>query len=452
MKTSPHTISRRRFITATALAGAAVSLQPRRSFAAATGAPQKIRLGLIGCGGRGCGAAGDALLADPATELVAIADLFQDRLDSFEENLPDRLQRRLRENGASASAADIGEMIRKRVHIPRDRRFVGWDAYQHLCSVDEVDVVLMAAPPVFRPLHLEAALAAGKHVFMEKPVCVDPVGARKMLELADLADARKLCVVAGTQRRHQASYIEGINRLRDGQIGEIVGAQCYWMMGGYVGANLKATEIDVGEIIYQIRNWPLFVWTSGDHIVEQHVHNIDIVLWALGRLPVGCMAEGGRGVDLPMPAYGNRFSHFAAEFDFGDNLVAASYCRQERGTIWRVGERIVGTKGALIFEGRKAAIAGENPWQFEGDELSPYVQEHKDLIAAIRSGEHINETRTVTESCVAAMLGRESAYTGRTIKYDWLLHRSAKDLTPDTWAAGPHAIDPLPIPGKTPLV
>jgi myo-inositol 2-dehydrogenase/D-chiro-inositol 1-dehydrogenase len=335
--------------------------------------------------------------------------------------------------------------------VSAERRFSGWDAYEKVCALVDVDVVLMAPPPVFRPRHLEAALRHGKHVFMEKPVCVDPVGARKMFELAGVADEKKLSVVAGTQRRHQSDYIEGMKRLHDGQIGEIVAAQCYWLESQYIGARLRAKELPPEEMAYQVRNWLVFVWGCGDHIVEQHVHNLDVALWALGRTPEQCVAQGGRGVDLPMPAYGNRFSHFAAEYDFGDGLRLASYCRQEPGTFSRVSESIVGTKGVLNFSGRNTHITGEKPWKFEGTVVDPYVQEHIDLYASIRAGTPLNEIRAVTTSTAVAILGRESAYTGRAIKYDWLLERSQQDLTPSTWAFGPKPIAPLPIPGKTEL-
>lgn len=440
-------ISRRHFITTTSVAAAAAAVLPRRAYASLN-KPDKVRLGLIGSGGRGVGAVADALLADPATELVAVADAFADQYAGLDERLTKALASR---QDADISQSQAVEMVKKRATVPGAARFSGFDGYQKLCAMDTVDVVIMAAPPVFRPLHLEAALAAGKHVFMEKPVCVDPIGVRKMLELAKVADAKKLSVVAGTQRRHQAKYVEAIKRVQDGQIGEILGAQCYWLAGYYVGSNLKRTDLAVEEMEYQVRNWLTFIWTSGDHIVEQHMHNIDVVLWALGKPPTQCVALGGRGVDLPMPAYGNRFSHFAAEFDF-DGLQVASYCRQEPGAYDRVSERIVGTKGVLDFGRRRAEITGEKPWTSAENETNPYVQEHVDLIASIRAGKPLNEIPDVTHSTAAAMLARESAYTGRSLKYDWLLNKSQLNLTPDSWTWGPKPIAPMPIPGKTELV
>ncbi|MBE2214041.1 MAG: Gfo/Idh/MocA family oxidoreductase [Opitutaceae bacterium] len=440
-------LNRRQFLATTTVAAAAAAVLPRRAYASLN-QPDKLRLGLIGCGGRGVGAVADALLADAHTELVAVADVFADQFKDLEVRLAKSLSGR--QLGAVAESV-AGEMVKTRAAVPADRRFSGFDAYTRLCALDTVDVVLMAAPPVFRPLHLEAALAAGKHVFMEKPVCVDPVGVRKMLELAAVADAKKLSVVAGTQRRHEARYLEGLSRVRDGQIGEIVGAQCFWLSGHYVGANLKRTELPVDEMEYQLRNWLTFIWTSGDHIVEQHMHNIDVILWALGKTPTQCVALGGRGVDLPVPAYGNRFSHFAAEFDFG-GLIVSSYCRQEPGTYDRVAERIIGTKGVLNFGTRRAEITGEKPWTAPDIAPNPYVQEHADLVASIRAGRPLNEIRAVTESTAAAMLARESAYTGRALKFDWLLAKSQLNHTPQTWAWGPKPIAPMPVPGKTELV
>jgi myo-inositol 2-dehydrogenase / D-chiro-inositol 1-dehydrogenase len=443
-------ITRRQFVAGSAALGAATLLS-KRTFAAAA-KPEKLRLGLIGCGGRGYGAVADALLADPQVELVAIADLFPDRIALLDDMVARELNQRSSRMSNSLSKDDVGRMVTERANVPAERRFSGWDAYEKVCALDDVDVVLMAPPPVFRPLHLEAALRHGKHVFMEKPVCVDPVGARKMLELAKVADEKKLSVVAGTQRRHQADYLEGMKRLHDGQIGDIVAAQCYWLEDSYIGSNLRAKELAPEEIAYQVRNWLVFGWACGDHIVEQHVHNIDVILWALGRTPQQCVAQGGRGVDFPMPAYGNRFSHFASEFDFGNNVRVASYCRQEPGTFRRVSESIVGTKGVLNFVGRNTHITGEKPWTYEGNATDPYVQEHIDLYASIRNGTPLNEIRAVTTSTAVAILARESAYTGRAIKYDWLLERSQQDLTPATWAFGPKPITPLPVPGKTALV
>ena len=440
-------LNRRQFITTASVAAAAAAAMPRRSYASLS-RPDKLRLGLVGCGGRGVGAVADALLADPATELVAIADVFADPFENLEARLVRSISGR---PDATLSASAAGELVKARATVPQERRFSGFEAYASVCSLDTVDVVLMAAPPVFRPLHLEAALAAGKHVFMEKPVCVDPVGVRKMLELAGVADAKKLSVVAGTQRRHEARYVEGMKRLQDGQIGEIVGAQCYWLEDKYIGANLKHTDIPPEEMEYQLRNWLTFIWSSGDHIVEQHMHNIDIVLWALDRTPTQCVALGGRGVDLPMPAYGNRFSHFAAEFDF-DGVSVSSFCRQEQGTHQRVSERIIGTKGVLDFSRRRAQITGETPWISAEVQPNPYVQEHVDLIASIRGGKPLNEIRTVTHSTAAAMLARECAYTGRMLKFDWLVNKSQLNHTPAEWAWGPKPIDPLPVPGKTQVV
>jgi len=436
-------INRRQFLTTASVVAAAAAAAPRRAYASLN-QPDRLRLGLIGCGGRGIGAVADALIADPHTELVAVADVFADQWQDLEGRLARALVRR--QVGAVSEAA-AGEMVKTRAAVPPDRRFAGFDGYARLCALDTVDIVLMAAPPVFRPMHLEAALAAGHHVFMEKPVCVDPVGVRKMLELAAVADAKKLSVVAGTQRRHQTRYVEAIRRVQDGQIGEIVGAQCFWLEDQYIGAHLKRTDLAPEEMEYQLRNWLTFIWSSGDHVVEQHMHNIDVVLWALGGTPSQCVALGGRGVDLPMPAYGNRFTHFSGEFDIG-GVPVASYCRQEPGTYDRVAERIVGTKGVLNFGRTRAVITGEKPWQSAEVEGDPYVQEHVDLIASIRAGRPLNEIPAVTASTATAMLVRESAYTGRALKYDWLVNRSQQNLTPATWAWGPKPIAPLPIPGK----
>jgi myo-inositol 2-dehydrogenase / D-chiro-inositol 1-dehydrogenase len=442
-------LGRRTFLlSSTALAATALLTRPAFGI---TPGKDRLRLGLIGCGGRGLGAVCDALLADLDVELVAVADLFPETLETYATELVKQFTSPWR--GEVMQEAQALEVVAKRAQVPTHRRFSGWEAYRELCELADVDIVLLAAPPVFRPLHLEAALANGKHVFMEKPVCVDPVGGRKLLELAAVADAKKLCVVAGTQRRHQAEYLEGIQRIHDGQIGDIVSAQCYWLMEGYVGANLRHPEIAPDQLEYQIRNWFCFVWASGDHIVEQHVHNIDVINWALqGRAPESCTAIGGRGVTLPMPAYGNRYSHFAADFDYGNGLHVASYCRQEPQTSGKVTERIVGTKGVIEFKGKQTEITGERPWRFAGEANNPYVQEHVNLIRAVRSGTHINETRAVTSSTMLAVLARESAYTGHTLRHDWLWKASKLNLAPETWAWGVKPIAPLPVPGVYSIV
>jgi len=416
-------LTRRDFIKTTAAASLAAAIPGNLGlFAQGSDA---IRVGVIGCGGRGTGAAIDCLNSSPGVEIVALGDLVPDRVES--------------------SFKQLMEKFPSRVRVPANRRFTGFDNYQKVCAVPEVNLIVTAAPPGFRPIHLKASIDAGKHVFMEKPVAVDPVGVRSVIASSEAAAKKGLAIVAGTQRRHQKKYLELMRRIKDGQIGDIVGAQCYWNQGDLW---VKLREPGMSEIEWQCRNWLYFSWTSGDHIVEQHVHNIDVVNWALGTLPKNIVAMGGREV-RKAPEYGNIFDHFAVEFEYGNGVRVASYCRQTDGCAERVEERIVGTKGVAFGYGE---IKGEKPWKFEGDEANPYVVEHADLIASIRAGKPLNEGRRIAESTMCAIAGRMSAYTGRAISWDWVMNASKLDLSPAKYEFGPNPVDPVAVPGKTPLI
>jgi predicted dehydrogenase len=416
-------LTRRDFIKTAAAASFATAIPGNLGlFAAGSDA---LRIGVIGCGGRGTGAAIDCLNGASGVEVVALGDLVPDRIES--------------------SYKKLKEAFPGRVNVPAERRFTGFDNHLKVCAVPEVNLIVTAAPPGFRPLHFKAAVEAGKHVFMEKPVAVDPVGVRSVIASSDLALRKGLGVVAGTQRRHQKRYLELLRRIKDGQIGEIVGAQCYWNMGDLW---VKLRDAGMSEIEWQCRNWLYFSWTSGDHIVEQHVHNIDVVNWAIGALPKNIVAMGGRQVRTA-PEYGNIFDHFAVEYEYPNGVRVASYCRQTKGAAERVEERIVGTKGVAFGYGE---IKGEKPWKFEGEETNPYVQEHTDLVASIRSGKPLNERRQIAESTMCAVIGRMSAYTGRAISWDWAMNSSKLDLSPAKYEFGPNPVDPVAVPGTTPLV
>jgi predicted dehydrogenase len=417
------TITRREFIKTTAAASLAAAM-PRLPEAYAAGS-DTIRVGVVGCGGRGTGAAIDCLNAAPGVEVVAMYDLFMDRIDS--------------------SLKAIKEKHADKVKVTPERMFTGFDGFKKLSALPEVNLVIMASPPGFRPMQLKAAIEGGKNVFMEKPVGVDPVGIRSVLASSDLATQKGLAIVAGTQRRHQARYLEIMKRIHEGAIGELVGGQCYWNQGDLW---VKPREPGMSEMEWQCRNWLYFTWLSGDHIVEQHVHNIDVVNWAFQALPVKVMGMGGRQARTG-PEFGNIFDHFAVEYEYPNGVRVMSMCRQTKGAADRVEERLVGTKGVAFGYGE---IKGAAPWKFEGEEPNPYVQEHADLIAAIRSGKAINEGRRVAESTMCAIIGRMSAYTGRAINWDWAMDSSLLDLTPKNFDFGPNPVDPVAIPGFTPLV
>ena len=384
----------------------------------------EIRVGLIGCGGRGSGAADNCANAADGVKIVAMADLFRDRLESSRSHL-----------------MSLGD----RIDVPDERCFVGFDAYEKLLACD-VDLVMLATPPGFRPAHFEAAIEAGKHVFMEKPVATDAPGIRKVLAATRKAKEKNLAVVAGTQRRHQKGYIETMERIHDGAIGELVGAQVYWNQGGLwvVPKGPEMTDME-----WQCRNWLYFTWASGDHIVEQHIHNIDVMNWAVGGPPKKALAMGGRQVRTG-EQYGNIFDHFAVEFEFEGGVRALSECRQIDDCWNRVSEKIIGTEGTANPSG-SITSSKNGDWRAGGGGRNAYVQEHADLIESIRRNEVLNEGETVAMSTMTAIMGRMSAYTGKEVTLEFAL-QSQESLLPEKWDFGPLATPLVAIPGKTPLI
>jgi predicted dehydrogenase len=306
--------------------------------------------------------------------------------------------------------------------------------------------VILATSPHFRPIHFAAAVEAGKHVFMEKPVAVDPAGVRKVIEAGALADTKKLSVVSGTQRRHEASYLAAMERIRAGDIGDTVSARCYWNQGGLWVHNRKP---EYSDIEWQCRNWLYFCWLSGDHICEQHIHNLDVVNWAMDATPVRCLGLGGRQVRTG-EEYGNIFDHFAIEYEYPGGRTMTSMCRQIEGTPGRCEEAVVGTKGSITMRPGSAEV--KNGWKFAGKNGNPYVREHVDLLASVRGeGAHLNEAKRVAESTLTAIMGRMSCYTGQEVTWDQAMN-SALDLSPKAYVFGDHPVSPVPVPGKTKLV
>jgi predicted dehydrogenase len=426
MSPSPrNTITRRSFVESAAAVTTGLAL-PRGLAAAAR--PDPIRVGVVGCGGRGTGAAVDCLRSSDGVTLVAMGDLFPDRLAESRAEL------------AKTAAED--PRVAAGLQVTDARAFAGFDAYQRVIAAD-VDLVILATPPAFRPTHLAAAIAAGKHVFMEKPVAVDPAGVRSVIASADAARAQHLAIVAGTQRRHHAGYRAVIERVHGGAIGDVTGGQVYWNQGGLWHKPRQATWSDTE---WQLRNWLYFTWLSGDHIVEQHIHNLDVANWVLGAHPVKAVGVGGRQWRTDA-AFGHIYDHFAVEFEYPSGARVLSMCRQIDGTAPFVGERFQGTRGATDA---RATIDGAAPWKFEGQAPNPYVQEHTDLIASIRAGTPVNEGRQVAESTLTAIMGREAVYTGQVIVWDDLL-AAAQDLMPPALAFGPLAVPPVAMPGRTKL-
>ena len=390
---------------------------------------QRLKVGVIGCGGRGTGAAINALEASPDTEITALADVFEDRL-----------------RGCRGHLESMGKGYGDRINIDDSRCFIGFDSYKQLVA-SGVDMVILATPPHFRPMHLAEAVAHGKHVFMEKPVAVDPAGIRSVLASAETARRKNLAIVAGTQRRHETSYLEAMKRIHDGALGRIVAATCYWNQGGLW---MNPRESQWSDMEWQLRNWLYFTWLSGDHIVEQHVHNLDVINWALGSPPVKAMGMGGRQVRTD-PAYGHVFDHFAVEYEYPGGEIVTSMCRQIDGCASRVEEVIHGCDGIAKLSPARGVIEGAHAWHFAGENNNPYVQEHIDLIRSIQSGQPLNEAKQVAESTLTAIMGRMSAYTGKEISWDQALN-SQLDLSPSAYAMTEMPAGEVAVPGRTPLV
>ena len=394
--------------------------------------PDPIRAGLIGCGGRGTGAAENYLMAAPNVSLVALADLYRDRLDKCKANLsdPDR-------EGGPLKGYEVTE----------DRCFVGFDAYKQLLD-SGVDLVLLATPPGFRPIHFEYAVKAGKHVFAEKPVAVDPVGVRKFIEVGELAKKKGLAVAAGTQRHHSVPFIEAVKRVHEGQIGEILAARCYYNTGFLWERERKP---GMSDMEWQTRNWYYFNWLSGDHIVEQHIHNLDNVNWVLDSLPVRCLGIGGRQVRTA-PLYGNIYDHFTIDYEYPGGIHMMSMCRQMGNTDMKICVEIVGTRGnAIMYQDIRLWQTGQNPWRYRGSRTGSVVighqQEHTDMIESIRSGNPLNHARRIAESTLTAIMGRESAYSGNVVEWDEIM-ASQQDLVPRKFEFGPLPVRPVPMPGQ----
>ena len=420
----PSNLSRRDFVKVSAVStgAAALSSVGTQRVMGATSGSDRIRVGVVGCGGRGTGAAQNCLDSAPGVEIVALGDLFSAQVDGA--------QRKLK--------------------LQKVQKFSGFDAYQKVLASD-IDLVILAAPPGFRPVHFEAAVAAGKHIFMEKPIAVDPVGCRAVIATAKLAKQKNLAVVAGTQRRHQPSYIEMMKRIHGGDIGELVGGQCYWN-GESIWFRAKTDPktpwlAKVSDFEWQCWNWYHWDWLSGDQIVEQHIHNLDVINWAFGGPPAKFYGLGGRQNRGDIP--GNIWDHFAVELEYPNGARVTSMCRHTPKSSTRISERVVGTRGTSDCT---SWLKGDKAYTYTGPTPNPYVQEHTDLIASIRKAQPLNEGEQVAISTLTAIGGRISAYTGREISWNWLMNGSKLDIFPKECKPGPGIFPAVPIPGKTELV
>lgn len=421
-------LSRRNFIKASGALGAATLLSgTERMFAAGS---DKIRVGLIGCGGRGTYDTTNCLKSAENVELVAMGDLFKDRV-----------------NGAMQA---LKENLGQKVKVTADSCFVGWDAYKKVIACD-VDLVILTEAPHFRSEHLKAAIEAGKHVFMEKPVAVDPVGVRSVIESSALADQKKLTILAGTQMRRIAHLVAIMERIHNGDLGKILSGQCVRIGGGMLDWGARKRQPSWSDMEWQIRRWLFLTWLSGDFICEMHVHNLDIVNWALNAHPVQCIGMGGRQVRTA-PEYGDSYDHFAVEYEYPNGVRIEYMGAQIDGTTDRCDQRLVGTKGSAYMDFANAIIEGEKPFKYEGPSPDPCIRQHADQIAAIRQSKPLNEGKRIAESTLTTIMGRMSAYTGRALKWDWVMNASKLDLRPPKYEFGDLPMPPVAVPGKTPLI
>ena len=431
-------LTRRDFLTKTA-GGTAALMLLGKGFVHAAGS-DTIRVGLIGCGGRGTWAGiVDCAQAAPGVELRAIADLFQDHMDQA----PELIKGNLREKGLLVD--DIYKVKSK-------HKFVGFDAYKKVFEAD-IDMVILATPPNFRPLHLRAAVDAGLHVFIEKPVAVDPAGVRSIIDTSALAAEKGLTLVAGTQWRRLESARRTIARIHDGALGEILGGQCVRLGGGLTKWRPDEMERkpEWSDMEYYLRRWVFWDWLSGDFITEQHVHNLDVMNWALGSHPLQCQGIGGRQVRTG-PGFGNVYDHFAVEYLY-PNEVRIEYLGAQIDKIAsRNDQRIQGSKGAAYIDAGNGIITGEFPYQFDGEQANPSVRQYAEMIESIRNGGAINEGRRVAESTMTGILGRMSAYTGRAITWDWAMNASELDLSPPMMDFTDMTPRPVAMPGVTELL
>jgi myo-inositol 2-dehydrogenase/D-chiro-inositol 1-dehydrogenase len=408
--------SRRDFVKQTSLAAGGILAIPILSKANYfSGASDVIKIAIVGCGGRGTGAAVQALSTKQNVQLVAMADAFRDRLDTSYKNIGEALK----ENG-----------LEKKLQVKEENKFVGFDAYKQ--AIPLADVVILATPPGFRPIHFEEAIRLNKHVFMEKPVATDPAGIQKVLQVAEDAKKKKLNVVVGLQRRYQTSYRELMKRIKDGAIGDITAAQAYWNSEG-VWVNPRKPGMT--EMEYQMRNWYYFVWLCGDHITEQHIHNIDVINWALDSYPVSAQGMGGREVRKGKD-YGEIFDHHYVEFQYGDGTLLNSQCRHIKGTMSKVDELLVGTKGKVFFDdARITDLKGKVLYQFDKKtENQPYQAEHDELFAAIANGQYkFWDAERGAKSTMTSILGRMATYSGQVIAWDKAIN-SGIDLHPTAYS------------------
>lgn len=432
-------LTRRDFFKATGAVGLAAAMtQPLR--AQTGGGRDKIRIGLIGAGGRGTGAGiTDCAEADPDIELIAMGDLFEDHLEQAPERIRGAMEKR-------------GLPFDRIYRVTPERMFTGFDAYRKVIGCD-VDLVILATPPVFRPLHLKAAVEAGKHTFVEKPVAVDPAGVREIMAISNLAREKGLTLVAGTQMRRARHIMAAVDRVRNGAIGDVLSGQSS-RIGGALTTFRPAEAVrrsHWSDMEWQLRRWLFTTWASGGFLVEQHVHNLDLVDWLMDAHPVKAMGFGGRQARTDS-IYPNVWDHLSVEYEYPNGQRITHLGTQMDGLSGRNDIRLVGDRGEIYLDFGTARISGEAPFGYEGPSVNPSVQQYRDTLDAIRSDKPINEGERIARSTMTAILGRLAAYSGRSVSWDWAMNASQEDLTPKDWSFGDLPLAPPAVPGRTKLV
>ena len=397
---------------------------------------EKLKAGVVGCGGRGTQAIVDLMRGAENVDVVSMGDIFEDKLEGSLRNI-----QRQRDY----------ESYKDRIKVAPDHRFVGFDAYKKVLA-SEIDIVMLATPPGYRPMHFEAAIDAKKHVFCEKPFGTDPVDVRRFMAAAKKSEELKLTVMSGAQRRFAKDYAETVKKVKDGQIGDVTALYAYWV--GTPVFPIRTPEDrkpEWGEMTWQHRQWYSFVWICGDQIVEQHLHNIDVCNWVMGTHPIEVVASGGvawRPKDK-IDFYGNIYDHVSADFVYPNGVRMSSYCRQfPRGSAENVSELIVGTKGRTNGYDLAAGGGHDPRTPYRDPKESPYVREHTAMIASIRGdGPYVNHGMPVAESTLTCIMGREAAYSGQKITWDMAMN-SKLDLQPKAFDYDLKLdITPLPVPG-----
>jgi predicted dehydrogenase len=436
-----NAMSRRTFVGSTAAASLATLIAtPKNVFAA--GSSERIRIGLIGCGDRGTVSAGivDCVEADPTIELVAMGDLFEDHLNAAPKNMEEAMAKK-------------GLPFKDIYKVTPDRMFFGFDAYQRVIECD-VDLIILATPPVFRPMHFKAAVAANKHVFVEKPIAIDGKGVRDFLETTEVARKKGLTVVAGTQMRRAPHLQDVVDYVREGGIGEAVAGHSVRVGGALM--NFRSTEAirqsSWSDMEWQLRRWLFTVWASGDFIVEQHVHNLDLLNWAMGGPPIKASGFGGRQTRTDS-IYMNEWDHISVEYEYANGASITHFGAQVDGIAHRNDMRIQGDQGELLMTFGRAEVTGAHAKKFAGSRtVKPPVQQYKETIDSIRNSKAINEGKRIAETTMTAILGRQAAYSGRAVSWGWAMNASKEDLTPAEWEWGDLPLAPPAVPGKFKLI